>query len=493
MPSSRTTLTRCLTVTVLLSTILLVSVSPILLATSKPQVSITDSITANDLSDFSSFTAGLAHPVGSFSTSLQPPTITDKKAPSQVEKLLVLKAKLADKEFTTSMTQINMTMSSDVRHYYEEVSYNQTVIVSTIMPGNYTMPKSESYYGEDIGTPPTEPGVEELVQYTLTMANSDVIALGGYSVFKHIIILHSGEDQAMPPNDQDDITSQFIYRESGPLFTIGGAKIMNACVVSDKDPLGVIVHELGHSMGLPDLYDYSKASQGFGDDFVGKWDLMAEGSWNPSSQGTSPSHPTAWCKIKLGWIAPLKIIQITQSSIQSGLNRTILLGPQELANGTLAIKIVLSNGSYYLVEARQKIGFDLALPSVGVLVLYCDDSKPSGEGPVRLVSGNPPDLGSLAPYNVGVLTCNDFFGDKGADIGVKILNKWINGTFKILVGQWTAVLNTPSEYIGITSVPVIIVIVGCAAFLIVVLIVYMKRGRQKTVRSEGTVPVIKLS
>jgi hypothetical protein len=246
-------------------------------------------------------------------------------------------------------------------------------------------------------------------------------------------------------------------------------------------------------MGLPDLYDYSTAPQGTGDDFVGPWDLMAEGSWNPRPDGTSPSHFTTWSKIKLGWITPSKIVQITQSNIQGGLNATVLLGPEELANGTLAIKIVLNNGSYYLVEARQKIGYDVAVPSVGVLFLHCDDSKPSGLGPVRLVSDHPPDLGALAPYNVGVLGYSDFFGDRGADIGVKILNKWTNGTFKILVGQWTHVLNAPSEYVSITSTLVIIVIVGCAVFLVVVLVVYMKRGRQKTVRGDGTVPVIKLS
>nr|MDO8098925.1 M6 family metalloprotease domain-containing protein [Candidatus Njordarchaeota archaeon] len=492
MTSSRTALTRYLSVIVLLSTVLLVSASPTLLATAKSQVPITDSIATNDHSGFSSVGAALAHPVGSFSAGLQPPTLTNKKAPSQVEKMLVLKAKLLGKDFTTSMAQINTTMSTDVKHYYEEVSYNKTIIVATIIPVNYTMPESESYYGED-NIYGTEPHVEELVNSTLYAAKSAVDLVGNYSVFKHIIIVHSGEDQAMPPNAQDDIMSQFIYREHAALFTIDGVKIMNACVVSDQDPLGVIVHELGHSMGLPDLYDYSMASLGTGDDFIGSWDLMAEGSWNPSGQGTFPSHPTTWCKIKLGWIALSKITQITQHSIQNGYNATVLLSPQELANGTLAIKIVLNNGSYYLVEARQKIGYDAALPSAGVLVLYCDDSKPSGEGPVRLMSDHPPDLGALAPYNVGVLGYNDFFGDKGADIGVKILNKWINGTFKILVGQWTAVLNAPSEYISITSIPVIIVIVACAAFLVVVLIIYVKRGRQKTVRSHGTVPVIKLS
>jgi len=479
MTSSRPAFMKCLTVIAILSTVLLVSISPALQATSTSQISVIESTVTENNSGSSSISVGPGYRVGSFPVGLQS------------EKLLVIKAKLSDKDFTTPMAQINMTMSSGVRSYYEEVSYNQTVIVSTIIPKNYTMPKSEYDYGLDSGT--NEPNVEKLVEDALTAAKSDVDSLGNYSIFKHIVVVHSGDDEAMPPNDPAAITSQFIYREGGALFTIGGVKIMNACVVSDKDPLGVIVHELGHSMGLPDLYDYSIAPQGHGDDFVGPWDLMAEGSWNPRPYGTSPSHQTTWGKIKLGWITPSKIVNINQSSIQSGHNVTVLLAPEELNSGTIAIRILLNNGTYYLVESRWNIGYDAALPSGGVLVLYCDDSKLSGHGPVRLMNAHVLDL-SKAPYNVGVPGYYDFFGDQDANIGVKVLNKWTNnGTFKILVGQWTPVYNAPSEYVGSTNIPLAIVIVGCAVFLIVVLVVYLKKGRKKTPKDSGSVPVIRIS
>jgi M6 family metalloprotease-like protein len=494
MTTSRTLLMRRLTLLALFSAILLVSVSPTLQATSRCEIPTTDGTATKDHIALS-MSFGSAYSEELSSANLQTSAIAANSAPPKIEELLVLKAKVSDKEFTTSMAEINVTMSNNVKQYYEEVSYNQTIIVATTIPKNYTMPHSESYYGQDSGN--NEPHVRELVNSTLYAAKSDVDAVGGYSAFKHIIIVHSGEDEAMPPNNNNSITSQFLPTEYGPYFVEGGAKVMNACVVSDQDPLGVVAHELGHSMGLPDLYNTGTALQGNGDDFVGPWDLMAEGSWNPyndqSARGTSPSHPTTWCKIKLGWITPSKIVQITQSSIQGGLNATVFLVPEELQNGTLALRIVLNNGSYYLIEAREKIGYDKGLPSVGVLFLYCDDSKPSGQGPVRLQSDHPPDLSSLAPYNVGVLGYKDFFEDKGADIGIKILNKWVNGTFKILVGQWTPVHNAPSEYVGIASIPVIIVIVGCVAFSVIVLVVYMKRGRQKRLQSDGTVPVIKLS
>jgi immune inhibitor A len=54
--------------------------------------------------------------------------------------------------------------------------------------------------------------------------------------------------------------------------------------------IGVYCHELGHVFGLPDLYDYGFDSQG-----VGRWSLMAVGSWN-GPMGSSPAHPDAWSR-----------------------------------------------------------------------------------------------------------------------------------------------------------------------------------------------------
>jgi M6 family metalloprotease-like protein len=468
--------------------VLLVSASPTLQTTSASQVS-TNGSASTERNGVFSLGDVAAIPIGSSCTDIEQPTAANSKAPPHVEKLLVVKAKILGRDFTASMADINTTMKNNVQTYYKEVSYNQTVIEATVIPANYTMSHGESYYSASPAT------VLELVQEVLTKANGDVTAVGGYSVFKHIVVMHSGEDKAMPPNTEGAVISEYLYNPDGtsPIATVGSVNIMNACVVSNRDPLGVIVHEIGHSMGLKDLYDYAASAQLKSDDFVGTWDLMAEGAWNPKPYGTSPAHPTTFCKIELGWIDSSEIVDISQNSIQAGNNATVLLTPQELASGTQVIRIALNNGTYLLVENRQKIGFDTALLSVGVLVLYCDDSKPSGEGPVMLLSGYPPSLGASAPYNVGVVANKDFFGDQSADIGIKVLNKWANGTFKVLVGPWASVRNASSEYTSLFTVPVTIVIIGCVAFLGLVLVIYLKKGRTGTVKGDGSVLVIKIS
>jgi M6 family metalloprotease-like protein len=58
--------------------------------------------------------------------------------------------------------------------------------------------------------------------------------------------------------------------------------------------IGVICHELGHAIGLPDLYDWDGGSSG-----IGFWGLMGAGNWNMPA---SPAHLCAWSRERLGWL-----------------------------------------------------------------------------------------------------------------------------------------------------------------------------------------------
>ena len=65
--------------------------------------------------------------------------------------------------------------------------------------------------------------------------------------------------------------------------------------------LGVFVHEFGHDLGLPDLYDTS----GGGENGTGFWTLMSSGSWmghGIEDIGTTPNYMGPWEKLQLGWL-----------------------------------------------------------------------------------------------------------------------------------------------------------------------------------------------
>ena len=64
--------------------------------------------------------------------------------------------------------------------------------------------------------------------------------------------------------------------------------------------IGIMAHELGHDLGLIDLYDTDGSSQG-----IGNWSIMAGGSWNGVVYpGDSPAHFDPWSKFFEGWISP---------------------------------------------------------------------------------------------------------------------------------------------------------------------------------------------
>lgn len=130
--------------------------------------------------------------------------------------------------------------------------------------------------------------------------------------------------------------------------------------------MGVFAHEYGHALGLPDLYDTDYSSAG-----VGYWSLMAGGSWNyVTKAGDRPAHMDAWSKYKLGWVSPALV---SGTLINEPINQASTAADvYQFLNGSPT-----SGGEYFLVENRQRAGFDQGLPGNGLLVWHIDESKNS--------------------------------------------------------------------------------------------------------------------
>ncbi|MDD2670556.1 M6 family metalloprotease domain-containing protein, partial [Zoogloea sp.] len=140
---------------------------------------------------------------------------------------------------------------------------------------------------------------------------------------------------------------------------VDGTKIYAYLTVPEDSKIGVCCHELGHLLfGFPDLYDTDYTSEG-----IGNWCLMAGGSWGGG--GNTPVHPSAWCKANQGWAS---VTNVTAN------------GSKNIADVKDSGKIyrLWKNGAasseYFLVENRQKTGFDASLPAGGLLIWHIDDS-----------------------------------------------------------------------------------------------------------------------
>jgi M6 family metalloprotease-like protein len=166
----------------------------------------------------------------------------------------------------------------------------------------------------------------------------------------------------------------------------GGTIVVNDYIVqSTVDCAGVelqtattIAHEMGHVLGLPDLYD---GSQGILPEqrrwVVGCWSLMAAGSWGCGTSNREswvrPTHMGAWERSRLGWLAGL-------DEAGAVLGQEYLLEPMLTARRALRIPLETGTASdtneYLMVEYRTKDGFDQDIPASGVLVYHVDPQIP---------------------------------------------------------------------------------------------------------------------
>jgi M6 family metalloprotease-like protein len=121
-------------------------------------------------------------------------------------------------------------------------------------------------------------------------------------------------------------------------------------------PIGVLAHEAGHALGLPDLYDYDGTSQG-----IGAWGLMGTGS---HSSEYSPAHLSAWEKEQLGWV---KVSWLTDA------DSAIALAPVQQSR--TVYRFDGDHGDYLLFENRQKLGSDRFLPGSGLLIWRVDPER----------------------------------------------------------------------------------------------------------------------
>jgi M6 family metalloprotease-like protein len=199
---------------------------------------------------------------------------------------------------------------------------------------------------------------------------------GGPSIWPHRSRLeYWNEGQPYLTGDMGANGSPIVVSD----YTVQGA---TDCAGVDVQKASTVAHELGHVLGLPDLYD---ASRGLTPEMrrwvVGCWSLMAAGSWGCGTADrlswVRPTHLGPWEKELLGWLSEVVVAE-------PALDLTYTLEPVQTSGRVL--KVLLDpnapdgQGEYLLLEYRARRGFDADLPAGGVMV-YRVDPKVSGNRP----------------------------------------------------------------------------------------------------------------
>ncbi len=259
--------------------------------------------------------------------------------------------------------------TGSMAEYYDEVSYGRLELSGEVL-GWYTAQHehdyySDSKYGQAAQTYPRNQArlVEEAVKAAAAAGvNFSFYDNSGDGHVDGLVIIHQGPGGDTSGNRTDLWSSLGYLSDKGARPLEAGGITIDRFVIAQEvwknkvAPIGFVGHEVGHLMGLPDLYDGDRSSAG-----IGRYGIMSAGMW--SGDPRRPAHPTAFNKALLGWIEPELITR-------SG---TITLGPSE--NIPQAVRINTEReGEYFLLENRAKMGYDENLPARGLFIWHVDET-----------------------------------------------------------------------------------------------------------------------
>lgn len=303
------------------------------------------------------------------------------------KKCLVILANFADTKFKPEHTLdlykqiINGENYSDetlgfkgsVRDYFKAQSGGQFEIDFDVV-GPVDLPKGYAGYGKNDASGRDQAAlVYPMVDDAVNLAKDQVTDWKQYDwdgdgLVEEVFVLYAGHGQATYPQDPDLVWPHKSAID--PMTVADGVKVsVYACscelgATEAIDGIGAFCHEFSHCMGLKDHYDIN--GRGYG---TGFWDIMCFGCYNGNT--FLPAEYNSYEKMFCGWKEPI-VLNAEPQKIE---------GMKALAAGgdTYIFYNDGNENEYYMLENRQKTGWDAALPGEGLIVLHVDYSKGAWE------------------------------------------------------------------------------------------------------------------
>ena len=295
------------------------------------------------------------------------------------KKGLVILAEFPDKKFKTGhdLEKYNDILNTpgyttdegfrgSVADYFRDQSSGLFELNFDIV-GPYTTEKNYAYYGEnDDDDYDLHP--EEMIVEMCRAADPDVnyadYDWDGDGEVEEVFVVYAGKGEADGGGVNTIWPHMWTLNEAMKRLTLDGRKInVYACsneltVSGNINGIGTFCHEFSHCLGLPDFYDLNyTGSYGMGD-----FDLMDSGCYN--GDGFIPAGYTAYEKMVCGWQQP--IVLSSEDVTVDGLKPTNQQGD---------FYIIYNDAhpdEYYLIENRQKNGWDASISKKGLMILHVD-------------------------------------------------------------------------------------------------------------------------
>lgn len=274
----------------------------------------------------------------------------------------------------------NLAPTGSVRDCFLENSYGQLSLDSNVMYW-ITLPNTEAYYAN--GNSGLTTKTHEALKFALDTLDADPnfqfadFDQDSDGNIDAITFLHSGYGAEFGGTSADG--ANYVNRMwshkwgiSGGWTSTDGVRVSTYHISpgiwgtsgTTIGRIGVICHETGHFLGLPDLYDGNDSDgDGRSGSGIGSYCLMAN-SWGFDGSQYYPPNMSVWCKTALGWMSPTVINAAGSFSLTQA----------QTTPAAYRINLGYASGEYLLVENRQPVGFDSRMPQGGLTIFHIDEA-----------------------------------------------------------------------------------------------------------------------
>ena len=333
--------------------------------------------------------------------------------PAQGERLIpIILVEFQDKKFNNTREAIIDAMLAgevSVGQYFRDQSNGMYQPVFDVH-GIYTLSQNRAYYGGHENTT-KDKGIGWLVTEACQLAAADGVSFSPYDTNNDyycdvVIVIFAGVGEAQasmncpdaiwPCNWTLEAAKYYKRGGNGPFSPNQGGPYVNHFAVFNElhgsyengktiDGIGTFVHEFGHCLGLPDMYDTGNSDY-YG---MGNWDIMCQGCY--ANDGYSPVGYSAYEKAFMNWVEYIEP--------EPNTYYTLPVWNQKNVETDKAVRIVsgLNKNEYFIFENRKRVGWDRFLPGEGIMVThityspsYWTNNKPNNEA-IQLITLLPAD------------------------------------------------------------------------------------------------------
>lgn len=340
--------------------------------------------------------------------------------PAQGERRIpIILVEFQDKKFNNTREAIiesMLTGGESVGQYFHDQSNGLYHPVFDVY-GIYCLSQDREYYGGHNGTT-KDKGIGWMVTEACELAAADGVSFQPYDTNNDyycdvVIVIFAGVGEAQakvyhpeaiwPCNWTLDAAKYYSRGGNGAFSPSEGDPYVNHFAVFNElygsndngrtiDGIGTFVHEFGHCLGLPDMYDTGN-NDNYG---MGNWDIMCLGCY--CNDGYTPVGYSAYEKVFMGWVDYIKP--------EPNTYYTLPVWNQKSKDTDKAVCVTsdLNKNEYFIFENRYRTGWDRYLPGVGILVTHItysasqwSNNKPNNEK-IQLVTIMPAD-NKLSKYS----------------------------------------------------------------------------------------------